>query len=189
LSCISSHSGLNQKKLLLTIKFKRKMKKILAFSVVLLAFTAGAFAQSSATATATAVIVSPITITQTANMSFGNIIADTDGGTVVLVPAGTRTLNGLTSPSIAGTVTAAAFTVTGFDGATYSVSLPANHTIDDGSGHNMVVDTFTSNPSGTGTLTGGTQTLNVGATLNVGGAQAAGTYTNAAGFTVTVNYN
>jgi len=121
-------------------------------------------------------------------MSFGNIIADTDGGTVVLVPAGTRTLNGLTSPSIAGTVTAAAFTVTGFDGATYSISLPANHTISNGV-QNMVVDTFTSNPSGTGTLTGGTQNLSVGATLNVGSSQASGTYTNAAGFTVTVNYN
>jgi len=164
------------------------MKKILAFSVVLLAFTAASFAQSSATATATAVIVSPITITQTANMSFGNIIADVDGGTVVLVPAGTRTLNGLTSPSIAGTVTAAAFTVTGFDGATYSVTLPANHTISNGT-QNMVVDTFTSNPSGTGTLTGGTQNLSVGATLNVGSSQASGTYTNGAGFTVTVNYN
>lgn len=163
------------------------MKKILAFSVVLLAFTAGAFAQS-ATATATAVIVSPIAISRTADMSFGNIIADTDGGTVVLVPAGTRTLNGLTSPSIVGTVTAASFTVTGLTGATYSITLPANHTISSG-GNNMVVDTFTSNPSGTGTLTGGTETLNVGATLNVGGAQPAGTYTNAAGFTVTVNYN
>ncbi len=30
---------------------------------------------------------------------------------------------------------------------------------------------------------------NVGATLNVGAAQPAGTYTNAAGFTVTVNSN
>ncbi len=163
------------------------MKKVLAFSIVLLAFTAGAFAQS-ATATATAVIVSPITLARTADMSFGNIIADADGGTVVLVPAGTRTLNGLTSPSIVGTVTAASFTVTGLSGATYAISLPANHTISSG-GNNMVVDTFTSTPSGTGTLTGGTQTLNVGATLNVGGAQPAGTYTNALGFTVTVNYN
>ena len=52
------------------------MKKILAFSVVLFAFTAGAFAQSAtATATASAVIVSPISITRTADMSFGNIIA------------------------------------------------------------------------------------------------------------------
>ena len=165
------------------------MKKILVFSIVLFAFTAGAFAQSaSATATATAVIVSPITLTRTADMSFGNIIADADGGTVVLVPAGTRTLNGLTSPSIVGTITAATFTVTGLTGSTYAITLPANHTINSG-GNSMVVNTFTSNPSGTGTLTGGTETLNVGATLNVGSAQPAGTYTNATGFTVTVNYN
>lgn len=163
------------------------MKKILVFSVILFAFTAGAFAQT-ATATATAVIVSPISIANVADMSFGNIIADADGGTVVLVPAGTRTLNGLTSPSIPGTIAAASFTVTGLDGATYAISLPANHTISSGA-NNMVVDTFTSTPSGTGTLTGGTETLNVGATLNVGSAQPAGTYTNATGFTVTVNYN
>jgi hypothetical protein len=73
------------------------MKKIILFSAFMIAFTAGAFAQS-ATATATAVIVSPITLTRTADMSFGNIIADADGGTVFLVPAGTLTLNGLTSP-------------------------------------------------------------------------------------------
>jgi hypothetical protein len=53
----------------------------------------------------------------------------------------------------------------------------------------MTVNAFSSNPSGTGTLTGGSEVLNVGATLNVGAAQPAGTYTNAAGFTVTVNYN
>lgn len=162
------------------------MKKILAFSIVLFAFTAGAFAQATATATAT--IVAPITIARTADMSFGNIIADADGGTVVLVPAGTRTLNGLTSPSIQGTIANASFTVTGLDGATYSISLPATHTINSG-GNSMIVDTFSSDPSGTGLLTGGTQILNVGATLNVGLNQAAGTYTNAAGFTVTVNYN
>ncbi|MDZ7633087.1 MAG: DUF4402 domain-containing protein [Bacteroidales bacterium] len=162
------------------------MKKILAFSIVLFAFTAGVFAQ--ATATATAVIVAPISIARDADMSFGNIIADADGGTVVLVPAGTRTLNGLTSPSIVGTITAASFTVTGLIDATYAITLPASHTISSG-GNDMIVDTFTSTPSGTGTLTGGTETLDVGATLNVGLNQPAGTYTNAAGFTVTVNYN
>jgi hypothetical protein len=164
------------------------MKKILTLSVVMLAFTLGTFAQNQATATATAVIVTPISISHVADMSFGNIIADADGGTVVLVPAGTRTLNGLTSPSIPGTVTAASFTVSGLDGATYSITLPGSHIISSG-GNNMTVDTFTSNPSATGTLTGGTETLNVGATLNVGSAQPAGTYTNAGGFTVTVNYN
>lgn len=128
------------------------MKKILAFSIVLFAFAAGAFAQSSsATATATAVIVSPITITRTADMSFGNIVADADGGTVVLVPAGTRTLTGLTSPSLPGTVTAASFTIAGLANATYAITLPATHDISNGV-QTMTVNTFTSNPSGTGTL-------------------------------------
>jgi len=164
------------------------MKKILLFSLVLFAFTAGAFAQS-ATATATAVIVSPITLTRTANMSFGNIIADIDGGTVVLVPAGTRTLTGLASPSLPGTVTAASFNVTGLANATYAITLPATHDITDGV-QTMTVNAFTSTPSATGTLdAGGAQTINVGATLNVNGNQNAGTYTNAAGFQVTVNYN
>jgi len=166
------------------------MKKILLFSIVMIAFTAGAFAQSaSATATATAVIVSPITLTRTADMSFGNIIADVDGGTVVLVPAGTRTLNGLTSPSLPGTVTAASFNVSGLASATYAITLPLTHDITNGV-QTMTVNTFSSTPTPTGALDGaGTQTLNVGATLNVNANQQAGTYTNAAGFAVTVNYN
>jgi len=50
----------------------------------------------------------------------------------------------------------------------------------------MTVDTFTSTPSGTGTLTGGAETLNVGATLQVGIGQATGSYTGT--YSVTVNY-
>lgn len=166
------------------------MKKILAFSIVLFAFATGAFAQSaSATATATAVIFAPITLTQVADMSFGNIIADADGGTVVLVPAGTRTLNGLLSTPLPGTVTAASFNVSGNINTTYAITLPATHDISNGT-QTMTVNAFTSDPTPTGLLDGaGAQTLNVGATLNVNANQAAGTYTNAAGFTVTVNYN
>lgn len=162
------------------------MKKILAISVLMLAFSAGIFAQ--ATATASAVIVAPISITQTADMSFGNIIAGAGAGTVVLTPAGVRTPTGVTFPSVGGTVTAASFTVSGLSGATYSISLPLTHNIVSGA-NSMVVNAFTSTPSGTGTLTGGSQVLNVGATLNVGAAQPAGSYTSAAGFLVTVNYN
>lgn len=164
----------------------KKMKKLLILTVVLVAFTFSTFAQNSATATATAVIVTPISIVRVADMSFGNIIADADGGTVLLVPAGTRTLTGLSSPSVPGTIAAASFTVTGLSGVTYSITLPASHIISSG-GNNMTVDTFTNNA--TGTLTGGTETFGVGATLHVGSAQPAGTYTNGSGFTVTVNYN
>ena len=53
----------------------------------------------------------------------------------------------------------------------------------------MTVNAFVSNPSGTGALTAGSQTLQVGGTLIVGAAQAAGTYTNTTDMTVTVNYN
>jgi hypothetical protein len=54
----------------------------------------------------------------------------------------------------------------------------------------MTVNAFTSSPSATGTLSGtGSQTLTVGATLNVAAGQAAGSYTNSTGVLVTVNYN
>jgi hypothetical protein len=53
----------------------------------------------------------------------------------------------------------------------------------------MTVDTWTSTPTPTGTLTGGTQTLTVGATLHVAGSQLAGVYSSATPFDVTVNYN
>ncbi len=54
----------------------------------------------------------------------------------------------------------------------------------------MTVNGFTSTPSTTGTLgTGGTQTLQIGATLNVSAAQTPGNYTSATAIPVTVNYN
>ncbi len=53
----------------------------------------------------------------------------------------------------------------------------------------MTVDTWTSTPDASGTLTSGTSILNIGGTLNVTGSQVAGTYTSGTAFTVTVNYN
>jgi hypothetical protein len=53
----------------------------------------------------------------------------------------------------------------------------------------MTASTFTSTPGPIGTLTAGTQTLNVGATLNVAAAQPAGVYLSGTPFDVTVNYN
>jgi len=125
-------------------------------------------------------------------MNFGNAAVTGTAGTVILAPAGTRTTSGgVTLPATAGTVAAAAFTVTGATGYTYAITLPStNYVITRATGtETMNVNAFTSNPSGTGTLTGGTSTLTVGATLNVSAAQVAGTYTNATGFPVTVNYN
>jgi hypothetical protein len=127
-------------------------------------------------------------------MNFGNIAVNNTAGTVVLpaaagVPVRTVT-GGCTLPATAGTVSAASFTVTGTTGYTYSITLPASASLT-GPGPAMTADTFVSSPTvaAGGVLTGGTQTLYVGATLNVGASQTAGTYTTPAPFTVTVNYN
>jgi len=168
------------------------MKKLIALfaAVVLVAgLTSTVNAQVTATATGSATVITPIAIANAGNMNFGNIAVSATAGTVVLTPAGVRSITGgVTLPAVTGTVSAAAFTVTGLGSSTYSITLPTTYTITSGA-NNMTVTTFTSTPSGTGTLSGGTQTVNVGATLNVAASQAAGTYTNGTGFPVTVNYN
>ncbi|HEY0611231.1 MAG TPA: DUF4402 domain-containing protein [Chitinophaga sp.] len=171
------------------------MKRILiplSAALALFICSSKAIAQETATATATATIVTPIAITKATDMNFGNVaVQSATAGTVVLPPSATPTrgtTGGVTLPATAGTVSAASFTVTGEDAYTYSISLPASVTITSGS-NSMTVNTFTSSPSPTGLLTGGEQTLFVGATLNVAAAQASGTYVSSTPFNVTVNYN
>jgi len=162
----------------------------LSAAIIMIAFSLNANAQASATADASATIITPIAISVSANMDFGNVAASAALGTVILATDGSRSVTGgVTLPATAGSPTQAIFSVTGETGFTYSIALPGSITLDDGATHTMTVDTFTSNPSGTGTLTGGSETLNVGATLRVAASQAAGTYTNSGDLTVTVNYN
>ncbi len=166
-------------------------KVIVAAAIIVGASSTASFAQATATASATANIITPITIALVTNMNFGNIaVSPTSGGTVVLAPASSRTsTGGVTLPATTGTVAAASFTVSGASGYTYAITLPTTATLNDGSSHTMGMSAFTSSPSGTGVLTGGTQTLNVGATLTVSAAQAPNSYTNSTAVPVTVNYN
>jgi Domain of unknown function (DUF4402) len=171
-----------------------KMKKMIRFFAaitVMFAFAATTFAQVSATATATATIITPIAIANAVNMNFGNVAVNATPGTVVLTPASTRTATGgVTLPAVTGVVAAGSFTVTGQANATYAITLPGAATTITSGANNMTVDTWTSTPTPTGTLSaGGTQTLNVGATLHVAASQAAGTYVSGVPFQVTVNYN
>jgi hypothetical protein len=149
-------------------------------------------AQNSATASASAKanIISPITLTKVvgADLNFGDVVPGATAGTVVVTPAAVRTSTGGVSLGNGATVAAAAFTVGGANNATYSITLPAGPVTITGPTSTMTVDTFTSNPSGTGTIGAtGTQLLNVGGTLNVGINQAIGAYTGT--FNVTVAYN
>ena len=170
------------------------MKNLFLVAIAILGFTAVSFGQSvgvTATATATGTIVTPITITNTQDLNFGNVAVSAVGGTVVLAPAGGRTLTGgVTLPVVPGTVTAAHFAITGTAGYTYAITLPSTATTVTSGANTMSVNAFTSDPTPTGTLDGsGNQTVNVGATLNVLANQPAGTYVSATPFNVTVNYN
>ena len=170
------------------------MKAIKFFAVAILfsGVSVISSAQVTATATASSTIVTPIGITKTVDMNFGNVaINSTTPGTVVLAPTGTRTpTGGVTLPATAGTVAAAEFNVTGANNYTFSITLPStSHEIKSGS-NTMSVTDFTSTPTPTGTLSAtGSATVKVGATLNVSAGQAAGTYTSVTPFEVTVNYN
>jgi hypothetical protein len=169
----------------------KNITKLFAIATIVLGFATTSFAQATATASSSATIVAPITLTKTVDMNFGNV-AVIGAGTVTLSPGGLRALSGgVTLPVAAGTVTAATFTVGGEGNSTYSITLPTSDlTITRASGtETMIVNAFTSNPGGTGTLSAGAQTINVGATLNVGAGQVPGLYTTATGFNVTVNYN
>lgn len=175
------------------------MKKLGLFITMMvgafLMLTTNVMAQDGATgsATATATIVAPIAIASTIQMNFGSFAVDAAAGTVVLATDGVRTVTGgVTLPATAGTVTAASFAVTGEGTYTYAITIPSTaYTLTEtvGTTETMDVTTFVSDPSVTGALTAGAQTILVGATLDVVGAQLAGVYTNATGFDVTVNYN
>lgn len=171
----------------------KKIIKFFAIAVVMLGFSSGIFAQTSASASASAVIISPLSITHVAgaDLHFGVIWKGTTAGVVTVSPANVRSsTGGVTLAMISPVNTVASFTITGELGRAITITLPpspAGITITDGT-NNMTVNNFQSTPaSGTYTLAGATTTLNVGADLNVNADQPSGTYTGT--FNVSVNYN
>jgi hypothetical protein len=117
-------------------------------------------------------------------MDFGTMVPTGTAGTVTVTPAGAR--SSVNVDLLGGFPAAASFDVTGEGANTYSITLPSSATLTSG-GNTMTVDTFTDDAGATPTLAGGSDAFNVGATLNVGATQVAGTYSGT--FAVTVNYN
>lgn len=156
-------------------------------SISVNAQSASALAQASISAC----IITPLTITKKVDMSFGNVVAGSGIGTVILTTTGTRTSTGgvILPSAIPGTITEAKFETTGAANQTYSITLPTSATLTSSS-NTMTVNNFISNPtvaSGGILNSDGKQDIYVGATLNVGAAQAAGSYSG--NFSVTVAYN
>lgn len=145
------------------------------------------FGQVSATANTSVSIVTQLSISRIVDMNFGEMKGTAIAGTVILTPAEQRIAKGgvLLVP---GTAETAMFTIGGQGSYTYSVTLPPSaHAVANGV-NNITVSDFKSLPTNTGNLSD-VLTLNVGATLNVAGNQAAGNYTSASPFNVVVNYN
>ena len=147
----------------------------------------GAHAQATATAStgASVTIADPIAISKTADLAFGTVVASAAAGTVTVGTTNNRTVGGGVS-ALGGTVTSAAYTVTGYGTSSYSIALPTSVSLT-GPGTAMTANTFVSSVGGSASLTAGTGSFAVGATLAVGANQAAGAYSGT--FDVTVAYN
>lgn len=158
------------------------MKKIILPIIVALAIPSVACA-ITVTGDATVVILNALTATQTQSMNFGRVLPGSVAGVVTLSPAGATTATGA---SAHGTANAGGFTITA-QASTPLIITFGNGTVTNGS-NSMTIDTFTSTstPANNTTDASGNLTLKVGANLNVGANQAAGTYNGT--YTVTVSY-
>jgi len=109
-----------------------------------------------------------------------------------ITPAGVVTLSNVTAhPSSAPNQ--ALFSVTGEPSENYDISITAAPVTLTSGANTMNITTISSNPAAgvnAGLLNGaGTQTISVGGVLDIPALQPAGTYTNAAAITITINYN
>lgn len=169
----------------------KNMNKVIASAIAVIGFATTSNAQATATASTTAVLVTPISIQKNVDMHFGTVAASGTAGTVALDYADGRAAVGGTSLPAGSTLQKTAqFTVTGEGNSSFSIAIPtAPITLSDGGSASMTVSDFAAEQGASSLLVGGTKVVKVKATLNVGVAQTAGTYTNASGLFVTVNYN
>ncbi|HXC18196.1 MAG TPA: DUF4402 domain-containing protein [Holophagaceae bacterium] len=140
-------------------------------------------------------IQTAIAIAKVQDLAFGEVIALGSAGTVAVTPTGTTYAGGAGQGPVSGTI--ASFTATGGKGSNYQITLgggtPGQGTVTLTSGANTMTASLQSYVNSVATAQGtlsaaaGTQTFLVGGTLNVGAAQAEGTYTGT--FTATVTYN
>lgn len=149
------------------------MKKLLILvltAVFIFSCTSLLLASDNASFNIDVTITQAISITTDSNLSFGSVVQGSSSTTVA-----------------PGDTNAASFTVAGVDGAGYTVTLPTSVTLSDGT-NNLTVDAFSASNSGSGTLTSGSDSFSVGATLeSIGSSQATGSYSGAG--TVTVTYS
>ncbi len=170
-------------------------RKSLALAIVILLSGLKVWSQNQATVSgqAYAEVISALSAYENTQMHFGKFSPEVGGGQIVLTPDGVRTVQG----SIVlggGTAQSGRFIINGQADATYTIQLPVGsaelkHST---SNKTMTVRDWTSDPpagTGSGTLSGGNQTVSIGATLVVGSMEdnPVGIYTGT--YSLTFAYN
>ena len=151
----------------------KRLFKINFSLLILFALTATeAFAQVSATGHVIAEIIPVFTATETSQLNFGRFSPGPQGGKIILSPQGSVSVLGSIYKGT-GMHNAASFYVTGDQDASFSITLPENPVIlkHTSSPKTMTIDNWLSVPApgaGMGSLQNGSQTIYIGATLNVG---------------------
>ena len=140
---------------------------------------------------ATATVASALSITSATALGFGSFVPDTTAATVVIAPqsASFRSRTGNISLLESGAGAPSTVSLSGAPNMTFSVNLPTSSvTLTGPNSSVMTMSSFTSSlGAAKGTIGGGgTASFLVGATLNVGASQTAGSYTGS--FNVTVSY-
>ncbi|HLO92361.1 MAG TPA: DUF4402 domain-containing protein [Lentimicrobium sp.] len=167
-------------------------RKITAITLLLLAVALKGWSQSSVTGQAYAEVIAALSAYENSQMNFGKFSPEVSGGQIVLTPDGVRSAQGSVVLG-GGTAQAGKFIITGQANATFTIQLPVGPSmLTNGSNNTMTIDNWVSNPPagiGTGILTGGTETVSIGATLTVGSFEnnPVGIYTGT--YSLTFAYN
>jgi hypothetical protein len=164
-----------------------RLRVLLAFSTLLVPAAACAAPVTKGAPTEVG-ILSPLSVIKRADLDFGTLVVSGAGTAVVDPVSGSESVTGPILPA-GGVAHAAKFTATGSRNAVALIRLPKNpiNVTRVGGTETMTVTAWTQDGA-TNRRIPATDTFDffVGATLNVGAAQAEGTYTGS--FTVTVQY-
>lgn len=126
-----------------------------------------------------------LALVPTRDLAFGAFVAG--GGSVTITAAGARSSSGGLILLSSDGGSAAQFSVSGDEAATYAITLPTDGTVFLSNGSSsMPVNRFVSSPLSGGTVLG-TQIISIGATLDVVDGQPSGAYSG--NYTVIVDYN
>lgn len=175
--------------LMISSQSKQLATFVTMFCLSLTAFVTLRDAVAATTSTTVEVnIVSTINLVAQNGIVFGDISSSSIPGTVTIATDASRTTTGGVTVNSNTPGSPALFEVSGEPNALFYVTLPTTVVLTSAAGDEMTVNNFSSSPELNGQLdTGGRQSLNVGATLEVGSFQPFGAYRGV--MSTTVEYN